>query len=100
MAAPAPPRLAAHSTASSERTGRIVGRIGASTATRPCGASSARLACVARLARVVEARCGPGLCRPASQWENAMFKGSLVALITPMRQDGTLDEKAYAALVD
>jgi 4-hydroxy-tetrahydrodipicolinate synthase len=29
-----------------------------------------------------------------------MFKGSLVALITPMRQDGTLDEKAYAAFVD
>ena len=29
-----------------------------------------------------------------------MFKGSLVALITPMRQDGSLDEKAYAALVD
>jgi 4-hydroxy-tetrahydrodipicolinate synthase len=29
-----------------------------------------------------------------------MFKGSLVALITPMRDDGTLDEKAYAAFVD
>ncbi|MBV8869573.1 MAG: 4-hydroxy-tetrahydrodipicolinate synthase [Acetobacteraceae bacterium] len=29
-----------------------------------------------------------------------MFKGSLVALITPMRQDGSIDEKAYAALVD
>jgi 4-hydroxy-tetrahydrodipicolinate synthase len=29
-----------------------------------------------------------------------MFKGSLVALITPMREDGTLDEKAYAAFVD
>jgi len=29
-----------------------------------------------------------------------MFKGSLVALITPMRQDGTIDEKAYAELVD
>ena len=29
-----------------------------------------------------------------------MFKGSLVALITPMRQDGTIDEKAFAALVD
>src|SRR5580692_1705023 len=30
----------------------------------------------------------------------AMFKGSLVALITPMRQDGSLDEDAYAAFVD
>jgi 4-hydroxy-tetrahydrodipicolinate synthase len=29
-----------------------------------------------------------------------MFKGSLVALITPMRDDGSVDEKAYAALVD
>jgi 4-hydroxy-tetrahydrodipicolinate synthase len=29
-----------------------------------------------------------------------MFKGSLVALITPMRQDGTVDQKAYAELVD
>ena len=29
-----------------------------------------------------------------------MFKGSLVALITPMRQDGALDEEAYAAFVD
>ena len=29
-----------------------------------------------------------------------MFKGSLVALITPMRQDGSVDEKAYAAFVD
>jgi 4-hydroxy-tetrahydrodipicolinate synthase len=29
-----------------------------------------------------------------------MFKGSLVALITPMRADGSVDEKAYAALVD
>jgi 4-hydroxy-tetrahydrodipicolinate synthase len=29
-----------------------------------------------------------------------MFKGSLVALITPMRQDGSIDEKAYAELVD
>ncbi|MBN8900417.1 MAG: 4-hydroxy-tetrahydrodipicolinate synthase [Rhodospirillales bacterium 69-11] len=29
-----------------------------------------------------------------------MFKGSLVALITPMRDDGSLDEKAYAAFVD
>src|ERR1700690_2071732 len=29
-----------------------------------------------------------------------MFKGSLVALITPMREDGSLDEKAYAAFVD
>lgn len=29
-----------------------------------------------------------------------MFKGSLVALMTPMRQDGSLDEKAYAAFVD
>jgi 4-hydroxy-tetrahydrodipicolinate synthase len=29
-----------------------------------------------------------------------MFKGSLVALITPMREDGTVDEKAYAAFVD
>ncbi|MGH7152453.1 MAG: 4-hydroxy-tetrahydrodipicolinate synthase [Acetobacteraceae bacterium] len=29
-----------------------------------------------------------------------MFKGSLVALITPMRADGTIDEKAYSAFVD
>jgi 4-hydroxy-tetrahydrodipicolinate synthase len=29
-----------------------------------------------------------------------MFKGSLVALITPMRSDGSIDEKAYAAFVD
>jgi 4-hydroxy-tetrahydrodipicolinate synthase len=29
-----------------------------------------------------------------------MFKGSLVALITPMREDGTVDAKAYAAFVD
>jgi 4-hydroxy-tetrahydrodipicolinate synthase len=29
-----------------------------------------------------------------------MFKGSLVALITPMREDGTFDEKAFAKFVD
>ena len=29
-----------------------------------------------------------------------MFKGSFVALITPMRPDGALDEKAYAEFVD
>jgi 4-hydroxy-tetrahydrodipicolinate synthase len=29
-----------------------------------------------------------------------MFKGSLVALITPMRENGTVDEKAYAEFVD
>ena len=29
-----------------------------------------------------------------------MFKGSLVALITPMRADGTLDEKAFQELVE
>jgi 4-hydroxy-tetrahydrodipicolinate synthase len=29
-----------------------------------------------------------------------MFKGSLVALITPMREDGSIDEKAYTELVD
>ena len=29
-----------------------------------------------------------------------MFKGSLVALITPMRADGSVDEKAYAELVE
>jgi 4-hydroxy-tetrahydrodipicolinate synthase len=29
-----------------------------------------------------------------------MFKGSLVALITPMRQDGSLDERAYARFVE
>jgi 4-hydroxy-tetrahydrodipicolinate synthase len=29
-----------------------------------------------------------------------MFTGSLVALITPMRDDGSVDEKAYAAFVD
>ena len=29
-----------------------------------------------------------------------MFKGSLVALITPMRADGSVDEKAYAEFVD
>jgi 4-hydroxy-tetrahydrodipicolinate synthase len=32
--------------------------------------------------------------------ERAMFKGSLVALITPMRDDGSVDEKAYAEFVD
>jgi 4-hydroxy-tetrahydrodipicolinate synthase len=30
----------------------------------------------------------------------SMFKGSLVALITPMRPDGAVDEEAYAAMVD
>jgi 4-hydroxy-tetrahydrodipicolinate synthase len=29
-----------------------------------------------------------------------MFKGSLVALITPMREDGSLDEAAYESFVD
>ena len=29
-----------------------------------------------------------------------MFKGSLVALITPMRPDGSLDEDAFATFVD
>ena len=29
-----------------------------------------------------------------------MFKGSLVALITPMRDDGSVDEKAFAEFVD
>lgn len=29
-----------------------------------------------------------------------MFKGSLVALITPMREDGSVDEKAFADFVD
>jgi 4-hydroxy-tetrahydrodipicolinate synthase len=29
-----------------------------------------------------------------------MFKGSLVALVTPMHEDGSLDEKALAAFVD
>jgi len=29
-----------------------------------------------------------------------MFKGSLVALITPMREDGSFDEKAYESFVD
>ncbi|HET6184218.1 MAG TPA: 4-hydroxy-tetrahydrodipicolinate synthase [Acetobacteraceae bacterium] len=29
-----------------------------------------------------------------------MFKGSITALITPMRADGSVDEKAYAAFVD
>jgi 4-hydroxy-tetrahydrodipicolinate synthase len=29
-----------------------------------------------------------------------MFKGSLVALITPMRTDGSVDESAFASLVD
>ena len=29
-----------------------------------------------------------------------MFKGSLVALITPMRSDGSVDEKAYAEFVE
>ena len=29
-----------------------------------------------------------------------MFKGSLVALITPMREDGSVDEKAFASFVD
>ena len=29
-----------------------------------------------------------------------MFKGSLVALITPMRHDGSVDEEAFAAFID
>src|ERR1700677_3266696 len=29
-----------------------------------------------------------------------MFKGPLVALVTPMRNDGSVDEKAYATFVD
>ncbi|MBV8577400.1 MAG: dihydrodipicolinate synthase family protein, partial [Acetobacteraceae bacterium] len=29
-----------------------------------------------------------------------MFKGSLVALITPMRADGSVDERAFADFVD
>ena len=29
-----------------------------------------------------------------------MFKGSLVALITPMRQDGAVDEAAFEKFVD
>lgn len=29
-----------------------------------------------------------------------MFKGSLVATITPMREDGSVDERAYAAFID
>src|SRR3954447_25797182 len=29
-----------------------------------------------------------------------MFKGSMVALITPMRADGSLDEKAFAEFVE
>ena len=29
-----------------------------------------------------------------------MFKGSIVALITPMREDGAVDERAYAGLID
>src|SRR5947209_255544 len=29
-----------------------------------------------------------------------MFKGSYVALVTPMRDDGALDEAAFAAFVD
>jgi 4-hydroxy-tetrahydrodipicolinate synthase len=29
-----------------------------------------------------------------------MFKGSLVALITPMRDDGSMDEQAYARFID
>ena len=29
-----------------------------------------------------------------------MFKGSIVALITPMREDGTFDEQAYARFID
>src|SRR6202789_1530506 len=37
----------------------------------------------------------PGTCQ-----ETAMFKGSLVALITPMRPDGTGDEKAFAEWVE
>jgi 4-hydroxy-tetrahydrodipicolinate synthase len=37
---------------------------------------------------------------PECPREGAMFKGSLVALITPMREDGAVDEKAYASFVD
>src|SRR5258708_249892 len=38
--------------------------------------------------------------RQTSTRERTMFKGSLVALITPMREDGSVDEKAYAEFVD
>jgi 4-hydroxy-tetrahydrodipicolinate synthase len=31
---------------------------------------------------------------------NAMFQGSMVALITPMQANGTLDEKAFCDLVE
>src|SRR3954466_992762 len=37
---------------------------------------------------------------PPKSREWTMFKGSLVALITPMRSDGSIDEKAYAEFVD
>jgi 4-hydroxy-tetrahydrodipicolinate synthase len=48
----------------------------------------------------VPPQAGPVVTGPQAREKNAMFKGSLVALITPMRADGSLDEKAYAALVD
>src|SRR5260221_6700580 len=32
--------------------------------------------------------------------EKRMFKGSLVALITPMQQDGTLDKKSFCELIE
>src|SRR5262245_17858535 len=48
----------------------------------------------ARLASAVTRGTFPGR-RSAT-----MFKGSLVALITPMREDGAVDEKAYERFVD
>ena len=29
-----------------------------------------------------------------------MFQGSLTALVTPMREDGSIDEAAFARLID
>src|SRR6185437_11062824 len=55
----------------------------------PCGA------CFPRLASPASANGANSLTQ-----ERAMFKGSLVALITPMREDGSVDEKAYAEFVD
>src|SRR6201996_90343 len=54
----------------------------------------------AALRRIPRAPSFPGPRRWPQERERDMFKGSLVALITPMRSDGSIDEKAYAELVD
>src|SRR3954454_15679753 len=45
-------------------------------------------------------RTQPQRAKPALPEESQMLKGSMVALITPMRADGSLDEKAFSEFVD